>query len=424
MVDLKFFIDRHLSEIRARGIKELLRKSYRGLILLFLFILLAPVLLFIRLIRPWFLVRWLALTSNRIGHLAEDTERYLCKREFGLDNPKRKHIDLFFMSSEIICNKQLAIMWKRVLPIIPFWILSPLNRLNLLLPGGNIHKINPYTHGYRDIHNLFEKTKPHLKFTEEEELKGIDLLKQLGITPTDLFVCILVRDDAYLPGESWSYHNYRNSNIHNFMLAAEELANLGYFVLRMGAKVKEKMISTHPKIIDYANHSIRSEFMDIYLGAKCYFAISTGAGWDSIPLIFRKPIVYVNLCPIGHLSTTQRNFINLTKHHVLKSSQKKLTLSEIFSHDLANCLTSKQYESKDIELIENTPEEIRDAAIEMHERLNGTWVEQSNDEMLQKKFWEIYPVDATDENGIRLHGNILSRYSTLFLRNNQDWLER
>ncbi|MBX9839664.1 MAG: hypothetical protein K2X69_15270, partial [Silvanigrellaceae bacterium] len=71
-----------------------------------------------------------------------------------------------------------------------------------------------------------------------------------------------------------------------------------------------------------------------------------------------------------------------------------------------------------------TREEIRDAAIEMHERLNGTWVEQSNDEMLQKKFWEIYPVDATDENGIRLHGNILSRYSTLFLRNNQDWLER
>ena len=45
-------------------------------------------------------------------------------------------------------------------------------------------------------------------------------------------------------------------------------------------------------------------------------------------------------------------------------------------------------------VIENTPQEIRDLVVEMAERLNGTWQSHDDDEVLQKRFWELFPKDA------------------------------
>ena len=46
----------------------------------------------------------------------------------------------------------------------------------------------------------------------------------------------------------------------------------------------------------------RSDFMDIYFGAKCHFFIGVGTGIDAIPDIFRRPILYVNVVPLEHMS--------------------------------------------------------------------------------------------------------------------------
>ena len=42
-----------------------------------------------------------------------------------------------------------------------------------------------------------------------------------------------------------------------------------------------------------------------------------------------------------------------------------------------------------IDVIENSPEEIQVAAIEMDDRLNGVWTEPEEDRQLQKRFWNI-----------------------------------
>jgi putative glycosyltransferase (TIGR04372 family) len=109
---------------------------------------------------------------------------------------------------------------------------------------------------------------------------------------------LTVRNSAYLTklykGASTDYHNYRDSNIKNYILAAEALAARGYFVIRMGATVSQPMMTEHSNIIDYAYNGMRSDFMDIYLGAKCSFCISTGTGLDAIPEMLRRPIVYVH----------------------------------------------------------------------------------------------------------------------------------
>ena len=127
------------------------------------------------------------------------------------------------------------------------------------------------------------------------------------------FVCFIVRDSSYLDSLplyrhlDLSYHSYRDCNIQNYVLAAEELAERGYYVIRMGAKVKEAFNVKHPNIIDYAFNGMRSDFMDIYLGAKCTFCVTVGTGFDSIPFIFRRPIVDTNFVPLGFFSTKTCN---------------------------------------------------------------------------------------------------------------------
>ena len=133
-------------------------------------------------------------------------------------------------------------------------------------------------------------------------------MKNFGLPNNAKFVCLFVRDSAYLENyqfnifNDWSYHNHRDGNIDRYVLAAEELAQRGYFVFRMGKKVIKPLKSSNSKIIDYANSKMRSDFMDIYLGGKCTFCITTGAGFDSIPYIFRKPLVAIEV-PLSTLRT-------------------------------------------------------------------------------------------------------------------------
>lgn len=383
-----------------------------------------PAVLGIRLIRPWLLVRWGSLNTWRLGHFAANTELYLCEQDAGIGIPRQRYADFFFIAKPI-CNQQLAKMWRRVLPIWPTWIRTPMHLANRLIPGGRAHLIDENLYGDRDVHNLLDRFPPHLSFTEEESVRGETGMGEIGIPKGTPFVCIVARDSAYLDTyapRDWSYHNYRDSDIHNYLLAAEELADRGYYVIRMGFEVREPLKSDHPKIIDYATNGMRSDFMDIYLGAKCDFLISGGCGYDAVPLIFRRPIAYGNVVPLATLWTSRAQHLGITRHHYSTQKGRELTLNEIFAHGAGFWQRTSDFESHGIQLLENTPEEIRDIVVEMVERIQGTWLPQDEDDALQRKFWEIYPSDAAI-NGNLMHGEIKSHFGSAFLRNNPDWLK-
>ena len=422
---LKSFSNRQIRQIEQGGIAVLLKKIFK----LPFFILAIPIVLIIRLIRPWLLVRLGALMSSRIGHFAANTELYLCEQRAGINLPHQRHLDIFYLAYKPVCNQQLRTMWQRVLPIWPSWILEPIDWVNRHIPGGMLHEIGNNTQHDRDVHNLLDQFPPHLRFTTEEAARGEAGLLAMGIPTGAQFVCLTVRDSAYLaahqPSRNHDYHNYRDSDIQNYVLAAESLAERDYFVIRMGVKVIAPINSAHPKVIDYATNGMRSDFMDIYLGARCTFCISVGAGFDAVPLIFRRPIAYVNMLPPGYLFTFRNQFLGIFKHHLDSDSGRELSLSEIFSRKVGLCMSASDYKMNGVDVIENTPEEIRDVAIEMVERLNGTWLTHADDIALQQRFWEIFPTDVVDAyEGKRLHGEIRGRFGANYLRNNQEFLQR
>lgn len=418
------FFTRQITQLQEEALPVVLvRKTKRLLLMISVrvpsLILAVPIVLVVRLVKPWVLVRLGDMHSLKLGHFAANTELYLCEMEAGINKPKGRYFDVFFYGFQVVCNQQLAIMWKRVLRIWPRWILEPVFRVNRFIPGGAMHEIGSNTQADRDVHNLLDRFPIHLQFTADEEQLGEANLRAMGIPFGESFVCLNVRDSAYHLDDNDSY---RDSNIQNYVLATEELANRGYYVVRMGSKVRDVFGSRHPRVIDYAANGMRNDFMDVYLGAKCLFCISTATGWDAIPYIFRRPICYVNAMPIGYFMSFVAHTIWLSKRFWLKNQQTELSLSEIFFLDLGFCLCSSDYEAKGVNFIENTPEEIRDLVIEMAERLNGTWLADVADEKLQQRFWEIFPSDARDNNGC-LHGEIRARYGALFLRQHPEWLQ-
>ena len=138
-------------------------------------------------------------------------------------------------------------------------------------------------------------------------------------------------------------------------------------------------------------------------------------------MIFRKPIVYVNYAPLGYLITFCSSSLQLTKRYWSKNKGRELTISEIFSLRVGHHLRTEHFVQDQIELIANTPHEIEDAVREMNEQLVGIWKPDPKDEILQERFRALFRV-GMNETEDHLHGEIHTRYSAHYLRNNQNWL--
>ncbi len=316
-------------------------------------------------------------------------------------------------------------MWKRLIRTYPAPPLEALAWVNNATPGGRIHNIGANTNNDRDIFSLLANSKPHLSFTDEEEDRGRRFLESLGITEGTRYVCMTVRDSAYYNsiGVSNRRHSYRDSTIGNYIMAAEELAKRGFFVLRMGKVVEAPLISSKKEIIDYAYKKLGDEFLDIYLGAKCYMCLSTGNGFDAIPALFRRPVSFVNYLPLESPLSSQNYIVYLSKGYFDTKSERQLTLREIIDLKLAYLASSETYAAHGISFKENSPDEIRDVAVETIERLQGTWVSDPEGERLQGKFRQIMPLSLRDSIGRPMHGEFFIRYSEKYLRNNPWWVE-
>ncbi len=402
------FTLRQMQHIRRGGFSTLVALLRR----LLLTIAVLPIVLVARLLKPVVVIRFGQLWSDRIGHFVRNTELYLCERDAGMH--PQKTFDIFGYRSKI-CNQQLKKMWDRTLHT--SWIGVGGYWLNRLLPGGERYLVSIPSD--RDIHDLLDRTPVPLTFTDEEEGLGRKALEKMGISKDVPFVCLYARDSAYLkniyPNENWHYHKFRDTSIHNYMLAAEELGRRGYFVIRIGNIVKEPLVATSSKIIDYASQEHRSDLLDIYLGAKCHFFLGTPAGISAIPGTFKRPLAFVNYVPMEYMDTWFRSNIFIPKKFWLKAEQRFMTFREILDSGAGRFLRGEQYEQYGIELIENTPEEIMSLAVEMEERLAGVWQSTEEDEGLQRRFWSFWKPGE-------LNQVFRARIGAEFLRQNQELL--
>ena len=183
----------------------------------------------------------------------------------------------------------------------------------------------------------------------------------------------------------------------------------------MGAKVSTPLpLEANCGIIDYSTKH-RTDFADIYLPAKCKFFLGNTAGLFLIPTIFNVPVALANLMLLLHPPFRTGDLFIPTKFYS-KKEKRILTYREVITGEILFFHSSEEYELAGIQVIENTPDEILDLAVEMNERIDGIWKETPEDEQLQNRFRALFPPDAVC-NGYP------SRVGALFLRKNRPLLK-
>ena len=375
-----------------------------------------------RLLSPFVLIRVGVLNSERLGHFISNTEVYLLNKLHNIQQPKILTLDIWCFD-DIICNKALESIFRKKLNIGPKNIIKFAVLINQKIDPNSKYVIKHYA---RDINSLRSKSAAIFKLSNYQINKAKLELNKFGISDNDKYVALVVRDHLYLDTlnnkVNWEYHNYRNCNIDNYLLAAESLAEAGYYVLRMGKFVDKKLKIKNPKIIDYACSPWRSDLLDIYIGSNCEFCISSGTGFDLIPAMSRRPIVFTDQVPIGVVASYMPNSIGIFKQYYSLEKERKLTLSEIIERNAHYFLATKKFKDARIKLLENTPKEIKDLCLEMMHRINSNWEENYLDKELQDQFWIKFfskSHSTTDKNSRPRHNKVVFRVGASFLRENQ-----
>lgn len=391
-----------------------------------LYLFIAILLIFVRLLRPFILIRFGKITSYILGHFIFDTEYYLSEMEIN----NQRSFDYFYYDYKYNTHKnppndQWDKMVRRHFKIHPF--VSHFYRLNKIIPGGKSHIIKMAIENFksRDLKGILNSTTPQFSFTEEENTNGEEFLNKIGIGSGEKFVCLNVRDSAYKEKyqnwkNNWSYHNHRNSDINTYEEAILALAEKGYWIFRMGKIVEKPLRIKHPLIYDYASMNCRNDFLDIWLMANCFFCISSLSGLDCVCDVFRVPLVYVNqIAPFQRLHSWN-NSLTIPKKLIWMKTGEYLSLSELIKHGYSNYL---DYEKNGISIIDCTPKEITEVVLEMHMRLNQTWIDNKKDQNIQNLFWEKFKVEKGFD---KLHGKINpdARLGNSFLHDNNDWFFR
>ena len=356
----------------------------------FVSIFFVPAVILIRLIKPFIHIRWIKNSrSDRIGIFFSGIEHYLSLRDFNSEKNK-KTIDLFyfnFISNEYLLeklNEKIIILN----PILIRLLVQADKIVQLFIGKNNTHEIDNEISS-KDLKGFVHKYAPHIEFTQHENEKGKNLMKNLGIQRDEKYLCLLVRDSAYLneyfPGYDWSYHSYRDSNIKNYSSGIKYLLDQGYWIIRMGKVTNQKLDISHERLIDYSVSEYKSDFFDIWLMANCYFCISTGTGLDEVARVFKIPTLYINYWSILDWASFHQS-VTFPKYIKYKDSKKLLSFSEYLDFSF---IRTEEYEKKNIEILELSSKEIKDAMMEMHEIVNNKWILNSENLEMQKKFQSI-----------------------------------
>lgn len=329
------FLKRVANVIRQHGLFELIVRIIQRIFSI-------PVACLIICIYPIFKIRLIQLYSNRIGHFAVNTHLLLCALELNDFIEEKNCIHLYYLQTSLpVCNHFFSKMCSRAITILPTWG-AFWGHVNAILIFFLKEKYNtPFkkmfesTVGGHDERNYYKRCKKQFfSFTEDEKTTGEALKRQLGIPVGANYICLLVRDSAYLqqhiPNGQWWVQDFRNADIKTYREAIEYLTQNDIYVVRMGKAAASPLEINNAKFIDYPYHPLRSDFMDIYLSAHCFFFVSTSCGIDSIAKIFHRPLVATNVI-IHDIETTGNCTFLLPKKFMDIKSQSLVSYRDVFN---------------------------------------------------------------------------------------------
>lgn len=255
-----------------------------------------------------------------------------------------------------------------------------------------------------------EKRGPLVELTAEDKERGWRILEKLGVARGSRLVCVHVREPGFHNAWDRKHPGTRNADPRTYSLAIEALAERGATVIRLGDKSMTPMPRTKG-LIDYAYSDAKSEFMDVFLCASCIFFIGTNSGLGLVPPLFGVPCALTNWSPIG-LPQWYPGDLFIPKLVYSGRLRRPLTFTEMFGTDAGWSQFDEYFEKNELDVIDNTPEDLRDLVIEMFDRIDGGPHYSEQDTDLLKRY-EAIALEHGSYLGAQMGVAFLRKYGNL-----------
>lgn len=333
-------------------------------------------------------VRFLGINYRRIGHLAVEPDCFVKERALGLH---RGVIPFACAPRNRVCNCALLDCWKpHIRWITAPWLcaaLKPLEWHPLLAFDVSSYAMEAKGEGgcgYVSIPRRWQGRNPVIALPDHVERAGAAALLQLGLPAGAWFACVHNREGSYSPlDEDW--HSYRNCTIDSYVPAMREIVDAGGWCIRIGDPSSTRLQAL-PNTIDYAHHALRTDWLDLYLLAHCRFFMGSSSGPFLVACIFNRPVALANLTPIEVTLPYGYADLGIPKLMHRDGRADRLGFVEMFEHPSSGYRFSEQFAKEGLVLVDNSPDEIRDLASEMLQRLQGAAIYTEDDERLQEAF--------------------------------------
>ena len=362
-----------------------------------------------------------------VGSIGEFVSRYLMIKEDIAKQDNSLYVFLpVTLSMKEVSNKNLLALIAREICIVNkdnygFWKYVCSKHSNEL----DLTYYEKYR-GRKDTYYDVYRENPLLSIPNSQIQICKAIATRIGISKE--YVCFFNRDESYnikVIGKDFTSFKARNSCFKNYGQSIEYLQEQNIQAVRMGKYVVQESEMKN-NLVNFAER-FYLDFMDIYLTASCKFYVGPNSGINMVAKVFAKPVLVVNsvYATVGSgCEINMKENILIPKKYYSKRTKKYLSLRAIARYERMFGDDTSRYAERDIEIIENTPQEIFDAVVEMNERLNGTWKDSEEDTFLQKKYRQIlYQLNENNRKRFWNGGGTLYRIGSKYLRENRYLIE-
>lgn len=320
--------------------------------------------------------RRLPVLTQRIGHLAAEIDCFLKEIQLGQIDIARKYYFVLAPESRV-ANLCLLDYWREHVTVVsdPFlcWVLGLMTRGPLMR-----HDIQNYVLAvgcaakYYSVSAVWAERPALLHLRSEHKARGEKFLAEVGVPTSAWFVCVHDRDIGYSTKDE-RVHAYRNTTVENLLPAMREIVARGGWCIRMG-EPSTKPLPAMVGVIDYAQHFSRSAELDIFLCASCRFFLGNTSGLFLVSSVFGVPVALTNQTPFAATGFRPGD-LSIPKLIKRRGNSEFMTSVEILSSPISNFRMSRLYSDAQLELIENSEDEILDLTLEMIDTLEGRFNE-------------------------------------------------
>ena len=239
--------------------------------------------------------------------------------------------------------------------------------------------------------------------------KSYEKLKSIGLDSNRWIVALHIREPK--SGYISELSQARDSDILSYRKFCEVIRDLGGQVVRMGDERFPQLPRNFPAI-DYAYSNVRSAEIDVWLWAKSkwWTGNPSGALWP--PIAFDVPRMITNQWFWDPTGPEQDLYVP----KLLYSSKEKriLNVSETIEHPLSRCMNANLLRQEELILIDNSPEDLLKAAVDIYTRISNLRFQPKND--LSKILGAEFQIDS-NSNTMSVPDSFSAKYFDLLKSN-------